>query len=341
MVQGALTVAEYEAKFSVLRRYAPHIFHNPCRKLKKIMDDLRSNIHRYDTTNDPKTFTKALRIAHFAERENDRFMVEQKSAGKRPMPTLAYQQKGKQICKVGPARASIPPQTLTTCATYGHQHPSKECWKCSGKCFNCGELGHKATECKKPQGKPEARKIVYQGWVFALTDEEASETPTVMTGTLLIDNCYAKVLFDSGATHSFISSNFAKSLQNRHLENFEGELLVRTPIGVDARISYKIPMIEINLTRKKLPTEVYVLNVKDFDVILGMDWLETHYVLLDCRRKRIIFQKRREKKFTFQYPQDKSKKFLISALKADQLIMKGCAAFLASVVLDGNVGKSI
>ena len=144
-------------------------------------------------------------------------------------------------------------------------------------------------DCKKPQRKPEAKKLVYRGRVFALIDEEASETPTIITDTLLIDNCYAKVLFDSGTTHSFISNNFAKSLQNRHLEHFEGKLLVRTPIGVDARISYKIPMIEINLTEKKLSVEVYILNVKDFDVILGMDWLEIHYVLLDCRHKRIIF----------------------------------------------------
>ena len=153
--------------------------------------------------------------------------------------------------------------------------------------------------------------------MFALTDKEASETPIVVTCTLLIDNCYTKVLFNSGVTHSFISSNFVKSLQNRHLEIFESELLVRTPIGVDARISHKIPMIEINLTGKKLPTEVYVLDVKDFDVILGMDWLEIHYVLLDCRHKRIIFQRPREKEFTFQCPKDKFGKFLISTLRAD------------------------
>ena len=80
-------MAEYETKFSTLGKYAPHIFKNPCRKLKKFMDDLRSNIHRYVTTNDPETFTKTLRVAHFTERENDRFMDEQKRAGKRPMPT--------------------------------------------------------------------------------------------------------------------------------------------------------------------------------------------------------------------------------------------------------------
>ena len=72
-----------------------------------------------------------------------------------------------------------------------------------------------------------------------------------------------------------------------------------------------------------------------------MDWLEINYVLLDCRCKRMIFQKSGEKKFTFQCSKDKSRKFLISALKVDQLIMKGCAAFLVSVVLDDNVGKSV
>ena len=95
LMQGALTVAEYEAKFSALGRYATHIFDNPCRKLRKFVDGLRGSIHRYVATNDPETFTKALRVAHLAERENDRFVVEQKRAGKRPMPAPAYQQKGK------------------------------------------------------------------------------------------------------------------------------------------------------------------------------------------------------------------------------------------------------
>ena len=159
-------MAEYEAKFFALGRYAPHIFDNPRRKFKKFMDGLRRNIRRYVTTNDPETFTKILRVAHLDERENDKFMVKQKRAGKRPMPAPAFQQKGKQIRKFEPARALVPLQTLTTCATCGHQHPSKECWKCIGKCFNCGELGHKAMDYKKSQKKLEARKIVYRGWVL-------------------------------------------------------------------------------------------------------------------------------------------------------------------------------
>ena len=96
-------------------------------------------------------------------------------------------------------------------------------------CFNCGELGHKAIDCKKPQRKPEVTKIIYRGWAFALTDEEASETPTIMTGTLLIDNCYAKVLFDSGGMHFFIFNIFAKSLGCHCLKIVNDEFWVRTP----------------------------------------------------------------------------------------------------------------
>ena len=127
LVQGALTVVEYEAKFSALGRYAPHIFDNPRRKLRKFVDSLRGSIPRYVTTNDPEIFTKALRVAHLTERENDRFMDEQKCAGKRPMPTPAYPQKGKQIRKFELTHAPVSLQTLTTCATCGRQHPGKEC----------------------------------------------------------------------------------------------------------------------------------------------------------------------------------------------------------------------
>ena len=69
-------MADYEARFSTLRRYVPHIFDNPHRKLRKFIDGLRGNIRRYVVTNDPEMFTRALRIAHLVEIENDKYMVE-------------------------------------------------------------------------------------------------------------------------------------------------------------------------------------------------------------------------------------------------------------------------
>ena len=125
--------------------------------------------------------------------------------------------------------------------------------------------------------------------MFALTDEEAQKTPTVITDTLLVNGNSAKVLFDSGATHSFISNVFAKSLRCHYLGIVDDEFWVRTPMGADVRITHRIPSLEINLATRCLATEIFILGMKDFDVILGIDWLETHYALLDCCHKRIVF----------------------------------------------------
>ena len=87
--------------------------------------------------------------------------------------------------------------------------------------------------------------------------------------------------------------------------------------------------------------EVYILGMKDFDVIFRMNWLETHYVLLDRRHKRIVFQKSGEEEFTFQCPKTKSGKFFILTLKAGRMIERGCETFLASVVMDKVIDRSL
>ena len=159
-------------------------------------------------------------MAHLAERENDRLMAEQKNTGKKPWSAPTPHHKDKQVRRTGQFRAQLAPQTLTTCPTYGCQHPNKEYWRCSSKCFNCGEVDHRANDCKKPHKAPKKNKIVYRGRVFALTEEEAQGAPTVVSGTLLIDGHYAKVLFDSSVTHSFISHVFANSIGSQLLRTY-------------------------------------------------------------------------------------------------------------------------
>ena len=78
--------------------------------------------------------------------------------------------------------------------------------------FQLWRGGPRTSNCKKPCKAPEKNKIIYRGKVFALTKEEAQGAPIVVIGTLLINESYAKVLFDSGATRSFISYAFVNSL---------------------------------------------------------------------------------------------------------------------------------
>ena len=70
--QGTRTVADYEAKFSQLGHYAPHIWVDERRKTQKFVKGLRGPVRRYVATQDPSNFATALRLAHLAEEENNR-----------------------------------------------------------------------------------------------------------------------------------------------------------------------------------------------------------------------------------------------------------------------------
>lgn len=81
----------------------------------------------------------------------------------------------------------------------------------------------------------------------------------------------------------------------------------------------------------------------DYDIILGMDWLEKHWAVVDCPRKRVTFRYPDEKEFSFQCPKHQSNRMLVSALKAESLLRKGCQGYLASMVTvsDASTFKTV
>lgn len=82
-------------------------------------------------------------------------------------------------------------------------------------------------------------------------------------------------MFDTGASHSFISLLFAQILG---LEFFElGHVMILgTPMGgvMDLTIVCKSCLIVID--DRKLPTDLIVLPMGQYNVILGMDWLSKY-----------------------------------------------------------------
>ncbi|XP_070048979.1 uncharacterized protein [Nicotiana tomentosiformis] len=67
----------------------------------------------------------------------------------------------------------------------------------------------------------------------------------------------------------------------------------------------------------------------DFDVILGMGWLSPHYAILDCQAKTVTLAvpgvPRLERRGTLEY----TSRRVISFLKAQRMVEKGCDAYLA------------
>ncbi|XP_028055570.1 uncharacterized protein LOC114259744 [Camellia sinensis] len=96
-----------------------------------------------------------------------------------------------------------------------------------------------------------------------------------------------------------------------------------------ADLIYKSRVVSID--DKRLLVDLTVLDMRDFDIILGMDWLATNYASVDYRGKRVVFQIPDQPEFCFVGSRVNTPPLVISALQARQLLRNGCEGYLASV----------
>ncbi|KAJ1410736.1 Retrotransposon gag domain, partial [Sesbania bispinosa] len=149
-------------------------------------------------------------------------------------------------------------------------------------------------------------------------------------GILPICSRDAHVLFDPGATHSFVSLSFSTQL-GKSPSSLDDTLAVTTPIGEILLVDCVYRSCVVSIEGKELFSNQIALAMVDFDVILGMDWLASHYATLDCHNKVVKFEMPGESAFSFQGEKGWAPHNLISALAASKLLRKGCQGYLALV----------
>ena len=71
------------------------------------------------------------------------------------------------------------------------------------------------------------------------------------------------------------------------VEALEEPLYVSSPLGIRARIGMICHACELEISRILLIVDLRVMDMSEFDFILGMDWLTADRVVIDCERKRV------------------------------------------------------
>jgi hypothetical protein len=115
--------------------------------------------------------------------------------------------------------------------------------------------------------------------------EEAQEAPDVVIGMFLIDDTSAVVLFDSRASHSFISAAYVGKY-NLPLALLRCPMIVSSP-GGDMPARQLCPKVNLKIRGVDFVANLIVLESKGIDVILVMDWLSKHKVLIDYAKKSV------------------------------------------------------
>ena len=110
----------------------------------------------------------------------------------------------------------------------------------------------------------------------------------MISGTLLLENVYVHAIFNLGATHYFVTPEVASQLSCIPIE-MDYELCVSTLVGLAVTSDVMRKDCSIIINERKFLANLVHLEVKDFDVILGIDWLATvSYTHLTLPTKRIV-----------------------------------------------------
>ena len=162
----------------------------------------------------------------------------------------------------------------------------------------------------------------------ARADAETSDD--VITGTVLLCHQPASALFDPGSTFSYVSVYYASRLSMMS-EPLVAPLRVSTPVGESLVVDQVFRSCVVTIQRRDTRVDLILLDMVDFDLILGMDWLSPHHAVLDCYAKTITLAMPGISSVLWQGAYSHTPTGIISFMRARRLVASGCLAYLAYV----------
>nr|GFB60063.1 hypothetical protein [Tanacetum cinerariifolium] len=162
--------------------------------------------------------------------------------------------------------------SFPVCTTCGRRHPG-ECRRAAGACFKCGQTGHLQKDCKKNTaastfGQAD-KKPSASGRVFTIIEDHTTKTSGTIIGTLFIYGHAVFVLFDTGATHSVISSVFASCVTTTPTL-LDHVLCISTPMKDFVFITHVYRDLPLQFDDKIRAINALPLGMCEFDIILNV-----------------------------------------------------------------------
>ncbi|WVZ91359.1 hypothetical protein U9M48_037546 [Paspalum notatum var. saurae] len=119
-----------------------------------------------------------------------------------------------------------------------------------------------------------------QGQLNHVIAEDTTDALDVVLGEFLVNETNALVLFDSGATSSYVSSKFANQNSLASITR-KRPIITSSPLGKMSCTLF-CKGVSILIAGLEFKADLTILSSNRIDVILGMDWLTRHRGVISC-----------------------------------------------------------
>jgi hypothetical protein len=120
----------------------------------------------------------------------------------------------------------------------------------------------------------------------AVNNCQAEHQSTVLKTLGTITEQTLSILIDPGATKSFISGAMIKIIKVKEVEQDEF-IFVEMDSGDKQKVGGKVMGCSLSLGEFVTRANLYIMILGSYDVVINMDWLESHEAILNCKMKQL------------------------------------------------------
>ncbi|GJR72937.1 putative reverse transcriptase domain-containing protein [Tanacetum coccineum] len=237
-----MNIVAYTERFNELALLCPDVVPNEKKKVELYIKGLPEIIKGETTSSRPDTLNEAVRMAHA--------LMEQKIQAKNERIAEGIKRKWENNNQGGSNNCSNNDNPNNNDNRNNNNHNNHGNYRGNNRhnqynqrrqdgarCTKCNKIGHKAKDCRMKGGATGVNALPIRacyecgdrnhdrsrcpnlgdqrggnatGHAYVLRDAEQCQGPNVVTSTFLLNNRYARVLFDSGSDKSFVNSGFSK-----------------------------------------------------------------------------------------------------------------------------------